>query len=412
MSAQGSGLTLEALAQKLETLQRENAERLEAQTNRLETLEQENTELRSKVATLEGSGTCRETLAEMRGSEPRLDEKPTSVFTGRVSRRSLLSKAGPAAVAAVAAGMLLNPREARATHEETASIHPRTVQTNWIFATNNIGAGPAVLGEATTSGDFEGYGAVQGKNLGSGPGVKGIATAISGAGVQGTANGSLGYGVKGEGFSGVWGESSHTDGRGVMGVNPNGTGVRGQGNTGVFGVGFDDQQAGVKGEGPTGVWGRTSKTHFAGVYGEHTGTSGNGVLGIGKGGEQGVFGKNPDNIGVRGDGKNGVYGESTTGNGWGAVVGRSTGRGGIGTYGECSGGTGVKGVSTSGYAGVFEGGKAQLKLKPAGSAGKPTSGTHAKGEIYMDSAGALFVCVASSTATAAAKWKKLSATAV
>ncbi len=72
----------------------------------------------------------------------------------------------------------------------------------------------------------------------------------------------------------------------------------------------------------------------------------------------------------------------------------------------------MKGISTSGYAGEFEGGKAQLKLKPAGSLGKPTSGTHSQGEIYMDSAGTLFVCVASSTATAAAKWKRLSATAV
>jgi hypothetical protein len=48
-------------------------------------------------------------------------------------------------------------------------------------------------------------------------------------------------------------------------------------------------------------------------------------------------------------------------------------------------------------------------LKPGGTAGKPTTGTHNKGEIYMDSAGTLFVCT---TSTTAAKWKRVSATAV
>jgi len=51
-------------------------------------------------------------------------------------------------------------------------------------------------------------------------------------------------------------------------------------------------------------------------------------------------------------------------------------------------------------------------LVPTGSAGKPTSGTHQKGEIYMDSTGTLFICVATSTATAAAKWRKVTTTAV
>jgi hypothetical protein len=34
---------------------------------------------------------------------------------------------------------------------------------------------------------------------------------------------------------------------------------------------------------------------------------------------------------------------------------------------------------------------------PKGSAGKPTSGAHTKGEVYMDSAGTLFVCTANGT---------------
>ncbi len=371
MDTEGNGLSLEGLAQRLETLERENAE------------------LRNEVTALRGSDTTRrDGPAETRSLIPRQEKPRGSEYEGRVSRRSLLSKAGAAAVAAMAAGTLMYPREAKAAEEVLASW---VVAQEFVSAGTDVSAKQQVIGYGgDRSTAISSDAAVVGRNP-DGPGVEGISNAFTGAGVAGQANGGLGTGVKATG--------------GFFGVDA-------IGNVGVRGTGTDDQQAGVKGEGPTGVWGRTSKTHFAGVYGEHTGTSGNGVLGIGKGGEQGVFGKNPDNIGVRGDGKNGVYGESTTGNGWGAVVGRSTGRGGIGTYGECSGGTGVKGVSTSGYAGVFEGGKAQLKLKPAGSAGKPTSGTHAKGEIYMDSAGALFVCVASSTATAAAKWKKLSATAV
>ena len=47
------------------------------------------------------------------------------------------------------------------------------------------------------------------------------------------------------------------------------------------------------------------------------------------------------------------------------------------------------------YGGKFAGSRAQLLLKLKSSAGRPTSGTHTKGEIYMDSAGTLFVCVAS-----------------
>jgi len=115
----------------------------------------------------------------------------------------------------------------------------------------------------------------------------------------------------------------------------------------------------VRGEGDTGMWGSSFRTGWSGVYGQHTGTSGYGVVGDGTGGSAGVLGRN-----------------------------------------------------SSGYGGQFEGGKAQLKLKPGGSTGKPTGRTHTKGEIYMDSAGTLFVCVASGNSTNPAKWKKLSATVV
>ena len=72
---EGNGLSLEGLAQ------------------RLETLELENSELRSKVATLEGSQ-----------MPPGDDEEPAPALDGRVSRRGLLSKAGVAAAGLMVAG--------------------------------------------------------------------------------------------------------------------------------------------------------------------------------------------------------------------------------------------------------------------------------------------------------------------
>ena len=81
----------------------------------------------------------------------------------------------------------------------------------------------------------------------------------------------------------------------------------------------------MRGEGPTGVWGSSSKTSYEGVYGQHT--------------DQG--------FGVVGDGR---------GAGFAGVLGRNS----------------------TGYGEQFEGGKAQLKLKAGGSAGKP-AGTHKKG---------------------------------
>jgi hypothetical protein len=50
-----------------------------------------------------------------------------------------------------------------------------------------------------------------------------------------------------------------------------------------------------------------------------------------------------------------------------------------------------------------------LRLVPKTTVGKPTTGTHTKGEIYMDSAGTLFVCTANGTP---GTWKKVSTTAV
>ena len=113
------------------------------------------------------------------------------------------------------------------------------------------------------------------------------------------------------------------------------------------------------------------------IFGEHAGSAGTGVRGVGKGATgAGVDGRNNDDDGL------GVYGEALRGNGTGVV-----GFGGkSGVYG--SGGD---------YGGELYGGLAQLRLRPKGSAGKPTTGSHLKGELSLDSNARLFVCTADGT---------------
>jgi hypothetical protein len=170
----------------------------------------------------------------------------------------------------------------------------------------------------------------------------------------------------------VWGESSQAGiFSGVFGRNTNGRGVRGEG------------VIGIEGNGDNGVYGKSSTAGFGAVVGRNTAQG------------TGVVGECSNGIGVQAVVKNGVHGKSSEPN-YGAVYGQHTAQG-----------TGVWGISAGGYGGQFWGGKAQLKLKPGDSAGAPT-GVHAKGEIYMDSAGALFVCVASGDP---GTWRKVTSTA-
>lgn len=129
MGAEENGLSLRALAQRLEALEREN-----------ERMRSENAELRHKVSTLEGSGTRRDEVAELRSSDARRNEEYVSEFEGLVSRRSVLSKAGAAAVAAVAAGTLLNMCEAKA-HDVGGPISADNIRTHWISAQPHAGSG-------------------------------------------------------------------------------------------------------------------------------------------------------------------------------------------------------------------------------------------------------------------------------
>jgi hypothetical protein len=158
---------------------------------------------------------------------------------------------------------------------------------------------------------------------------------------------------------------------------------------GVLGQNIDSGGRGVRGVGATGVEGVSRQDGSSGVLGTHENlTVGYGVKGEGKG-----------------SGYAGVLGTSSNGGGYG-VWGVDVASGGVGVYGY--GDTGVRGQGLgSGYGGTFEGGRAQLKLTPKGTAGRPKSGAHAKGEIYLDSAGTLFVCTKSGTP---GTWKKVTTT--
>jgi hypothetical protein len=57
----------------------------------------------------------------------------------------------------------------------------------------------------------------------------------------------------------------------------------------------------------------------------------------------------------------------------------------------------IAGTSSEGVGGYFQGSNAPILLAPAASTGAPTTGTHAKGELYVDSAGGLYICQGNGT---------------
>jgi hypothetical protein len=299
-----------------------------------------------------------------------------------------------------------------------------------------------VVGEAAGS-DTAG---VFGRHAGAGSGVVGDSAAGTSGAVLGRHHGRDGQGVRGEGAIGVFGESSkdgfaavagnHTgEGFGVVGDAASGNtagvlgrhrgahGVRGEGKVGVKGLSSAAQHPAVWGEhsgAGFGVAGDAASGDTAGVIGRHQGPDGQGVRGEGT---VGVFGRSAKGIGVSGEvaagdsntagvlGRHngafeghGVRGEGpigVSGKGAPGVDGICTGSGGssgepagelAGVRGNAAGGPGVFGAGR--YGGQFKGTSAQLSLIPGTTAGRPTTDFHSKGEIYMDSAATLFVCIA------------------
>lgn len=165
---------------------------------------------------------------------------------------------------------------------------------------------------------------------------------------------------------------------------------------GVLGRHHHPDGQGVRGEGAIGVFGRSSTAGFAAVAGDHTG-DGVGVMGDTGAGDPGntagVLGRHKGPFGgpgVRGEGKPGVEGICTTIGGSGGTEGPTGDFAGV--RGNSSSGPGIFGAGR--YGGQFRGTHAQLSIFPGATAGRPTTGHHSKGEIYMDSEATLFVCIA------------------
>lgn len=143
-----------------------------------------------------------------------------------------------------------------------------------------------------------------------------------------------------------------------------------------------------------GVQGYAAGGNNSGLFGRNNDTNGIGISGAAPSGT-GVFGESSNGFGVGGKSSSGqaVRGESTSSVG---VYGKSTSSDGV--YGDSSTGAAVRGASTSGVGGAFAGGQAAIRLTPAASGiGAPTTGTHQIGELYVDSVGGLFYCIAAGT---------------
>jgi hypothetical protein len=189
----------------------------------------------------------------------------------------------------------------------------------------------------------------------------------------------------------------------------------------VVGIG----KTGVSGDGHTGMWGMTHKDGWSGVYGDcHSSvTDGYGVVGDGRREGAGVLGRNSIGTGVQGEGGT-TLGTGVRGEGARGVLGKGgTGVWGegiqVGVRGSCSlAGVWAEGIqfgvdarisgSVGGIGGRFSGHRAQLMLVPRASSGRPQTRPHSKGEIYMDSQGALFVCTADGTP---GSWSRFTTTA-
>ena len=354
---------------------------------KLEALERRNASLEREMATLRAeraASPAQPPHSVTRTGPAAIEAQPRQA--GTVSRRTWLKRATGAAVASVAAGAMLerDTDTAAAHHGATNTVSADFVAAHYVYA-----AGKGIHGESSVQGNSATYGnntnatggyGVVGDAKGNGAGVLGRNPGYGGVGIRGEGGQS---GVRGEGgHSGVWGKATGSaEGFGIIGEAYNGTH-----GTGVFGNGLD---IGVHGTGKKGVYGRSGVSGSFGVHGVHS-NGGHGVHGEGSGAAAtGVWGKNPGGDAVRGEGKVGVRGLSSIA-GAAAIVGEHSGSG-----------------TTSGYGGQFKGARAQVRLVPGATAGKPTSGTHAKGELYMDAAATLYVCTVGGTP---GTWRRLTTT--
>lgn len=160
--------------------------------------------------------------------------------------------------------------------------------------------------------------------------------------------------------------------------------------TGTGLTGSSQSGQGVRGVGPVGVLGDAVGQNAVGVHGRIIEGSGVGVRGEGS---PGVSGTSFAAAGVQGEGSPGVAGQCSLSPIALETIAHPDPGHFAGVNGNSVHGPGVFGTGV--YGGQFQGSRAQLSLLPGTGVGKPTTGSHALGEIYMDSAASLFVCIAS-----------------
>ncbi|HXW36275.1 MAG TPA: hypothetical protein VEJ87_16990 [Acidimicrobiales bacterium] len=344
------------------------------------------------------------------------------------SRRQMIKMVGAATAGAVGATMA-DAMPASANGNGTALL----------LGEENTCSGTTAAGTSVGIGLWGADTSVPDPPTGTGIGVQGSSAENVGVyGTSGPVSGILPNPPSGS-ASGVIGDSEN--GFGVFGLSKNFNGVEGQSGSGYggsFSTGsgiaavqalFGQYAVNAWGQ-SVGVYGRSdddsgllSSEPVAGVIGDSN--SGPGVLGLAGNGNSGVYGESngPSEIpgtytaGVVGDSNDstGVIGLSSTVNGVGGytladnnsgVAGFDTSAGGgYGLYGSSNINTGLWAIGGSnGYGVQAQGGKSQLHLVPAATAGHPTSGEHLHGELFADSSGDLWFCKASGTP---GTWKKI-----
>jgi hypothetical protein len=149
-----------------------------------------------------------------------------------------------------------------------------------------------------------------------------------------------------------------------------------------------------------GVVGSSNNVGKSGVFGFHGNTSG-AAFGVSANVNSpdgaAVNGFSDPGVGVKGASRdnNGVVGSTSVANRSG-VFGFSLAQFGP-TFGVSGAtisrdGAGVHGFTDQGYGGSFSGARAPLRLVPANTAGRPTTGNHQMGEFVVDANGDLFYC--------------------
>jgi hypothetical protein len=170
---------------------------------------------------------------------------------------------------------------------------------------------------------------------------------------------------------------------GVEGIGTGGDksiGVRGASGTGVKAEGIGAQGIGVDAS--------AAKTAVKATSTNSTAIEASGVT-------AGLLGTASDGTGVLGLG-NGQFGIGVIGNGID-----------VGVRASSPDGTGLSASSDKGIGARFSGGEAPIQLAPALTPGAPKTGTHHRGELYVDSRGELYLCTADSAGGNAGTWRHI-----